>query len=387
MAAFAADPNSAPSFRVTWRELEYAPALAIILWTNVNNQTEKLKIENDVPLAPFTTLGIGGRASRFVRAVSEEHIAAAVKYASENGFPLFILGGGSNIVVSDEGFEGLVLQIGLKGIEFDRDVGGRVLARVAAGEDWDGFVAVCVEQGLAGIECLSGIPGFVGGTPVQNVGAYGQEVSEAIRFVRCFDRKELKFVELSKAECGFEYRKSIFNSTMRDRYIVTAVEFELEKGGEPRVAYKDLAERFAGRTPELEELRNAVIEIRRNKSMVIDPDDSNSRSAGSFFKNPLVPKNAIEEIAGRLGIEKVPHFRVDDETVKIPAAWLIEQAGFRKGFRMGNAGISKKHSLAIVNCGGATAKEVISLSDEIRRVVLEKFDVELQTEPVFVGSF
>jgi len=352
----------------------------------VNIQTEKLTIENDVPLAPFTTLGIGGPARRFVRAESEEHIADAVKYAKENSFPLFILGGGSNIVVSDQGFEGLVLQIGLKGIEFNRDGGGRVLVRAAAGEDWDGFVAVCVERGLAGIECLSGIPGYVGGTPVQNVGAYGQEVSETIRFVRCFDRTELKFVELSNAECGFEYRKSIFNSTMRDRYIVTAVEFELVKGGEPRIAYKDLAERFTGRTPGLEEVRNAVIEIRSEKSMVIDPDDPNSRSAGSFFKNPLVSKNAIEEIAGRVGIEKVPYFRVDDETVKIPAAWLIEQAGFRKGFRMGNAGISRKHSLAIVNCGGATAKEVISLKDEIQRVVLEKFDVALQTEPIFVGS-
>lgn len=349
------------------------------------DQSKELKVECDVPLAPFTTLGVGGPARFFVRAETEPVIADAVSFAADEGLELFILGGGSNLLVSDVGFDGLVLQINTTGISFKDEAGGRVAVFAAAGEDWDELVAACVERGLAGIECLSGIPGLVGGTPVQNVGAYGQEVSETIRSVRCFDRTALEFVDLSNADCGFEYRKSIFNSTMRERYIVTAVEFELSKAGNPKIVYKDLAELFDNRKPSLSETRDAVLKIRRSKSMVIDASDPNSRSAGSFFKNPIVYKSVAEEIARLPEIEKVPHFRVDDERVKIPAAWLIEQAGFRKGFRMGNAGISENHSLAIVNRGGATALEIIALKDEIQRRVREKFDIELQPEPVFVG--
>ena len=342
---------------------------------------------------------IGGEARFFVKAESEQQVAEAVDFAKDNDLNLFILGGGSNILVSDKGFDGLVLQIALKGIrggsEFrvpsselkndsDSELGTRnfELVTVQAGEDWDAFVAYCVERDLAGIECLSGIPGFIGGAPVQNVGAYGQEVSETIVSVRCLDRKSGEIVELSNAECGFSYRTSIFNSTMRDRYIVLTVTYRLKKGGEPKIVYKDLREYFEEETaPTLAEVRKAVLNIRAAKSMVIAADDPNSQSAGSFFKNPIVSRSKIAEI----GVENLPYFPVDDETVKIPAAWLIENAGFYKGYKLGNVGISTKHSLALVNLGGGTAEEILALKDKIQVEVEMKFGILLQPEPIFVG--
>lgn len=265
------------------------------------------------------------------------------------------------------------------------DTANGVLVIAAAGEEWDEFVAYCVENKLAGVECLSGIPGFVGGTPVQNVGAYGQEVSETIVSVRCFDRSSGKFVDLTNDECGFEYRKSIFNSSERERYIVLAVTYRLSPGGKAKIAYKDLIEYFDTPEPGLAETREAVLAIRRAKSMVIDAADPNSRSAGSFFKNPIVSNETVETIAEKLMIQNVPHFRVDEGDVKIPAAWLIEKAGFSKGYVHGNAGISSNHTLAIVNRGGATAAEIVSLKNAIQEAVQVKFGIELRPEPVFVG--
>jgi UDP-N-acetylmuramate dehydrogenase len=277
------------------------------------------------------------------------------------------------------------LQIVLRGLEF-KELGGDVVrVRAGAGEDWDEFVGECVERGLAGLECLSGIPGFVGGTPVQNVGAYGQEVSETISRVRCFDRNGRRFVEFSNDDCGFAYRTSIFNTTERDRYVVTSVEFDMKRGGNPRVGYKDLKERFAGRIPTLAETRVAVLDIRRRKSMVIDPADPNSRSAGSFFKNPIVQAGNVAEIARLAGLEAVPTFPAGDGLVKVPAAWLIEQAGFKKGYKLGRVGISANHSLAIVNLGEATSMEIILLKDQIQMAVEAKFGIHLQPEPIFVG--
>lgn len=341
----------------------------------------KTRVERDVPLAPFTTLGVGGNARYYVRAGSETGIARAIEFADANSLDIFVLGGGSNIVVSDDGFDGLVVHIVPKGVTFDDDG----VVRVAAGEEWDGFVAECVERDLAGIECLSGIPGFVGGTPVQNVGAYGQEVAETIRSVRCFDRESHEFVELLNAECGFEYRKSIFNTSIRDRYIVVSVLFQLKKGGSPKLSYKDLVEYFDGREASLAEVRQAVLDVRQSKSMVVDQTDPNSRSVGSFFKNPIVPLSVAGAIAEMLGIEKPPQFPVDKDNIKIPAAWLIEQAGFLRGFVLGNTGISERHSLAIINRGGATAAEIIALKDLIQKKVSKKFGIELQPEPIFVG--
>jgi len=345
----------------------------------------------DVNLAPLTTLKIGGPARFFVRAESEEQVVRAFGFARENSLDVFVLGGGSNLLISDNGFDGLVLQIALKGISHNV-AHNAVLVIANAGEDWDAFVAKCVEENLAGVECLSGIPGFVGGTPVQNVGAYGQEVSETILSVRCYDRKSGKIVELANAECGFEYRKSIFNSTERDRYVVLAVNYKLVPAGAPKIVYKDLREYFekgsgevrASEIPSLQETRDAVLAIRRAKSMVIDEGDPNSRSAGSFFKNPIVPLTKYSEIAATAERE-VPKFAVDDLHVKIPAAWLIENAGFHKGFTLGNAGISTKHTLALINRGGATASNIIELKNLIQQKVATRFGIDLVPEPVFVG--
>jgi UDP-N-acetylmuramate dehydrogenase len=314
-----------------------------------------IEILEDVSLAPLTTFKVGGPARYFATARSENDIAAAFEYADLHKLDVFVLGGGSNILVSDKGFGGLALHIVLSGIDFGSDL------RVAAGENWDTLVAKCVERGLAGFECLSGIPGSVGGTPVQNVGAYGQEVSETIVSVRCFDRESRNFIELSNQECGFEYRKSIFNSTQRDRYVVLGVTFALSAGSAPKIVYKDLKDHFGIRQPTLRETRDAVLKIRRAKSMVIDESDPNSRSAGSFFKNPIVPVSVTSKIEESLKIQNVPTFRLNESEAKIPAAWLIENAGFSKGYIRGNTGISSNHSLAIINRGSASANEIVEL--------------------------
>jgi UDP-N-acetylmuramate dehydrogenase len=379
------------------------------------NQKTGIKLQENVPLAPFTTLKIGGPARFFVRAENEEQVVAAVEFAETRGLPLFVLGGGSNVLVSDEGFNGLVLHICNAGVppavlrpsrpqrglafpnftqtrdqpagrqRFKRQGAAVTLVTAAAGEDWDAFVAYCIDNDLAGVECLSGIPGLVAGTPVQNVGAYGQEVSETIVTVRCFDRIEKRIVELSNVECGFEYRKSIFNSSARDRYIVFSVTYALTKGGAPKIAYKDLRDRFPDRSPSLRETREAVLKIRRAKSMVIDPGDPNSRSAGSFFKNPVVPAELVGSMRLAAGGGDIPTFPATGGNVKIPAAWLIERAGFGKGYRLGRAAISTNHSLALVNLGGATASEIVELKRRIQDGIEEKFGILLQVEPIFVG--
>lgn len=292
------------------------------------------------------------------------------------------------MLISDSGFDGLVLKIGLCRTSPQQipPIGPEdVIIKVPAGDDWDAFVAECVDAGLSGIECLSGIPGSIGGTPVQNVGAYGQEVSDTIVSVRCFDRQTEKIVELSNTECGFCYRKSIFNTSMRDRYIVLEVTYSLCRGGDPMIEYKDIANHFAGKEPTLFETRSAVLQIRRSKSMVIVEQDENSRSAGSFFKNPIVPKEMLAEIERQAGSESTPFFTIDDEKVKVPAAWLIETAGFHKGFVLGRVGISSKHTLAIINRGGASAQDVMELKEAIQEAVKRKFGIELRAEPVFVG--
>ncbi len=345
-----------------------------------------------MPLAPFTTLKVGGPARFFFEARCDEEVGEALAFAERHGLELFVLGGGSNILVSDAGFDGLVLKIALSGISPDDDetseavtVSGRVHLTAKAGEQWDSFVEYCVDRDLAGVECLSGIPGLVGGTPVQNVGAYGQEVAETIVSVRCFDRQSGATVELSNLDCGFSYRTSIFNSTERGRFIVFSVTFSLIRGGEPRIIYKDLKEAFEGQRPGLAEVRAAVLKIRSAKSMVIRAGDPNALSAGSFFKNPVVRQDKLLEVANASDVEAVPHFEAGDGLVKLPAAWLIEQAGFHKGFILGNAGISTNHTLAIVNRGNATADEILRLKEVIFEAVHAKFGIELVPEPVFVG--
>lgn len=341
-----------------------------------------------MPLAPLTTLKVGGEARFFVRAENEEQVIKAFDFAKAKNLAVFVLGGGSNVVVSDDGFDGLVLQIALKGVTKFREKDAAVYVTAGAGEDWDALVAQCVTDGLQGIECLSGIPGFVGGTPVQNVGAYGQDVSETIVAVRAFDRDANATRTLTNSDCGFSYRASIFNTSQKEKYVVLAVTYALQDGGKPRIVYKDLRDFFGDRVPTLAETREAVLNIRRSKSMVIDEADPNSRSAGSFFKNPVLLLDElarIEGIVGSKGVEKVPTFPAGDGKVKIPAAWLIENSGFTKGYTLGPAGLSTKHTLALINRGEASAGDIIRLKELIQRKVWETFAISLQTEPVFVG--
>ena len=343
----------------------------------------KLEIQENIEFASLTTLKVGGAARFFVQANTESEVVEAFSWADKNEIPLFILGGGSNILVSDDGFDGLVLQIKLRGIEHDEN-----LIKAQAGEDWDDFVKYCVENSLAGLECLSGIPGLVGGTPVQNVGAYGQEVSETIEKVRVFDRKTKQILELSNNDCNFSYRTSIFNSTGKNRFIVLSVTFKLLKNGEPKIVYKDLREAFGDRKPNLLETRETVCKIRAEKGMLVRQGGLDSQSAGSFFKNPIVSNEVFEKIKSiteSLKIATVPSFKVDKNSVKIPAAWLIEKSGFEKGYRKGNAGLSTRHTLALTNCGNATAGDLLALKSEIQNKVKEIFQIELHPEPVFVG--
>lgn len=347
-----------------------------------------VSLRENVPLAPFTTLRIGGNARFFISAADEEQVIEAVSFAAENRLALFILGGGSNVLIADAGFDGLVLQIALKGVSGFQEKDGTVYVTAQAGEDWDAFVGACVAKNLQGIECLSGIPGFIGGTPVQNVGAYGQEVSETIVSVRAFDRKNGEILSLTNADCNFSYRTSIFNSTDRERFIVLSVTYALTQNGGPKLVYKDLKEIFGDRTPSLAETREAVLNIRRAKSMVIDESDPNSRSAGSFFKNPIVSAEDFARIQARseeMGSGPVPFFPAPGGYVKVPAAWLIERSGFAKGYRKGRAGLSTRHTLAVINLGGADAAEVVALKEEVRSGVRDTFSIVLHTEPVFVG--
>ncbi len=342
-------------------------------------------VENQV-LAPYTSFQIGGPARWFAQATTEDDLLAGVTFARRRQLPLFVLGGGSNLLVSDNGFPGLVMRICLRGVSLEQQSGSGTFS-VAAGEDWDTFVARTVEEGYSGLECLSGIPGTVGATPVQNVGAYGQEVSQSIAGVRAFDLRTLEFVTLTNSECGFSYRRSVFNTLARERYIVTRVAYTLTAKGEPTLTYKDLKLYFKDRTPALLEVRTAVRSIRARKGMLIVPGDPDSLSAGSFFKNPIVPLAAIDQIAEKLKTEadRIPHYPASDGMVKLPAAWLLEQAGFSKGYALGRAAISSRHTLALINRGHAKAADVIALANRIKDQVSDRFGIHLEPEPVLLG--
>jgi UDP-N-acetylmuramate dehydrogenase len=348
-------------------------------------------LEEDVPLAPMTTLGIGGPARYYAEASTVDVVSTGVEWALSRSLPLFVLGGGSNIVVADNGFPGLVLRLSIRGIE-TQSAGDHVVVSAGAGEEWDPLVAHCVARNWAGFECLSGIPGRVGATPIQNVGAYGQETSETLVAVGAFDRSTNVLVDLTASDCQFGYRSSRFKTRDRGRFIITSVTYRLTVSGEPVVRYSDLqrylADRGANR-PSLSEVREAVLAIRRLKAMVIDPHDADSRSVGSFFVNPTVSQDEYEEIK-RLAPRSsdggdLPAFPASDGLIKLSAAWLIERAGVKRGYTHGNVGTSTKHALAIINRGGGTAGEVVELKDLIQRRVLEEFGVALTPEPVFVG--
>lgn len=346
-------------------------------------------LQENVPLAPLTTFKIGGPARYLVEARNTSEAQDAIAFARARNLPLFVLGGGSNLLVADAGWPGLVLKIAITGIEGKGVQDGKALFEVGAGESWDRFVSYTVTAQCAGVECLSGIPGSVGGTPVQNVGAYGQEVSETIESVQALDLNDGQIRELCAEACGFGYRTSIFNTTEIGRFIILRATFALTRGREPRIAYVDLQRQFEGRetAPNLAEVREAIRHIRARKGMLIVPGDEDCQSAGSFFKNPVLTEAQHEELrkqAAARGVH-VPSYPALEARKKVSAAWLVEHSGFTRGYGFGRVGISRKHALAIVNRGGANASEVVALKEQIQHRVEEIWGVRLEPEPVMVG--
>ena len=341
-------------------------------------------------LADLTTLRLGGPAGRFVEARTEDEVVAAVREADTTGEPVLLLAGGSNLVVADEGFPGTVVHVLTRGVERDD-----TSFTVQAGEPWDPFVAARVEEGLAGIECLSGIPGSTGATPIQNVGAYGQEIAEVITSVRVFDREDHEVVELTPDQCWFSYRSSAFKREPGE-WVVLAVTFALDEQSHSRpIRYRELAHALGVELDEsapVAEVREAVLSLRRSKGMVIDPSDPDSVSAGSFFTNPILDpahfETLEERVARDLGPDaRLPSFPEPDGQVKTSAAWLVERAGFGRGYGApGPIMVSTKHSLALVNRGGGTTAELLALAHEIQQGVRRRFGVELTPEPRFVGG-
>lgn len=346
-----------------------------------------MTIDENVALAPLTTLGVGGAARYFTSAATADDVRSAVEFARVNNLLLLVMGGGSNLVVSDSGWPGLAVKVTIPGIAHESH-GQATLFDVGAGVDWDDFVAASVAADCAGIECLSGIPGSVGGTPVQNVGAYGQEVSDTIESIQVYDMQQDRVLSMPEEECGFRYRTSVFNTSARGRYIILRVAFRLTQGGPPSVKYADLQERFASSgTATLSQLRDTVRLIRRSKGMLIVPDDPDCRSAGSFFKNPVLSEaefSSVSKLATSRGMT-IPSYPALDAHRKISAAWLVEHSGFVKGYALGPAAISRKHALALINTGNARAQDILRLMVAIQTAVHDSWGIQLQPEPVMVG--
>lgn len=326
-------------------------------------------LEN-IPLAPRTTLGIGGPARFFAAPTTLPELQSALQDAQRLSLPVFVLGGGSNLVIADTGWPGLVLHPLLT---------HQIGTTAGAGLDWNVFVDHCVASNLAGVECLAGIPGTVGATPIQNVGAYGQEVSETIVSVTALDRQSLELRTFSNAECRFAYRQSRFNTDELGRWLIVEVTFQLQRDAAPALKYRDLTQHFGqDATPALPEVAAAVRQIRAKKGMVLDPHDPDSRSAGSFFKNPILEAPQAPDDA--------PRFPQPDGTVKVPAAWLIERSGLTRGETLaGGIGLSRKHILALVNQGGATSADVVQAAKRVQERVHHHWGVVLHPEPIFVG--
>ncbi|MDX2093309.1 MAG: UDP-N-acetylmuramate dehydrogenase [Kofleriaceae bacterium] len=345
-----------------------------------------MRVDHDVPLAGRTTLGVGGAARRLARITTLSELREALALAGAD--PVLVLGGGSNLVVGDRGFAGLVIELAIPGIAIRAD-GDHAIVTAGAGVVWDDFVAEMVAAGLSGVECLSGIPGLVGATPIQNVGAYGQEVADTITRVRVLDRATNTLEDLPPSACGFAYRASIFKG--HERWIVVEVEFRLPRRPDSApIRYAELSRALSitdGDRAPLARVRDTVITLRRGKGMVVDANDPDSRSAGSFFTNPIVDAAQLAAVEARLPPgTQMPRFPAPGGHTKLAAAWLIERAGFTKGYTVGNVGISKKHALALVNRGGATATELLALAREIQSGVRARLGVELHPEPVIVGA-
>ncbi len=346
-----------------------------------------MQVREHVVLASHCTLGVGGPARFFLEAHDEPTVLGALDWAKAHGVPLRALGGGSNLVVADPGIDALVVRIGLRGLT-TREAAGAVELTAAAGEPWDAVVAFAVAHGWAGLECLSGIPGLVGATPIQNVGAYGQEVSETLTALRALDATTGRIVTLARDDCGFAYRDSRFKSVEPGRYLILAVTYRLAPGGAPCVRYAEVERHLAARglgAPSLGDVRDSVLAIRRSKSMVIEADDENRRSCGSFFTNALVTAADAERVARIAGEADMPRWPQPDGRVKLSSAWLIERAGFRRGHREGPVGLSSRHALAIVVHDGGRAADVVAFARRVTAVVEGRFGVQLTPEPVHWG--
>jgi UDP-N-acetylmuramate dehydrogenase len=355
-------------------------------------------LRTDVSLAEMTTLGLGGAARLFVEATDEATVLRALAWAKERGVPWALLGGGSNVIVPDEGVDGLVVRVATKGLREDRDGDGRAGMRVAAGEAWDDFVGHCCARGLTGVECLSGIPGSVGATLVQNVGAYGQDVSQTFVRARVLDPDTLGMREISPAECRFAYRASAFKDPEDplSRAVILELQFALARGEVSRIAYPELA-RALSRAHEgaagPADVRRVVLSLRAEKSMVLSPTDPNRRSVGSFFTNPVVSSDLAARVGERAvergllpSSEGLPQWAAGDGRVKLSAAWLIERAGFARGYREGNVGISSRHALALVHHGGGSARELLAFAERITDGVRAAWGVALEREPVVLRA-
>ena len=334
-----------------------------------------------VSLADHTTLRIGGPADKFLEVGTEDDLITAVRDADAAGEPVLLLSGGSNVVIGDDGFRGTVIKVATSGIRIDADMCSGAMVHIAAGEDWDGVVQRTIAEEWSGLESMSGIPGLTGSTPVQNVGAYGHEVAETIASVRVWDRTDNQVRTMFAADCGFSYRNSRFKADP-SRYVVLEVAFQLKLGDlSAPVGYAELARVLdvePGSRAPMTDVREAVLGLRRGKGMVLDPVDHDTWSAGSFFTNPILDTPA-EVPAG------APQWPQADGRVKTSAAWLIEHAGVSKGFTIGNAGVSTKHTLALTNRGQATAKELLTLATHVRTQVRQSFDITLVNEPVLVN--
>jgi UDP-N-acetylmuramate dehydrogenase len=351
-----------------------------------------LTISDGAALAPLTTLELGGPARHFAEAPDDATLIEALRWADARKLPALILGGGSNVVISDAGFPGLVVRVRSRGRVY-ADAGGDVTLTAAAGEPWDALVQDTVARDLAGLECLSGIPGLVGATPIQNVGAYGQEVADGIRSVRVVERGTWQVRELPPDACAFAYRDSAFKHDP-DRFAVLAVTFSLKRGGPPTLRYRELADAVAaaGKPPGLGDVRRTVLALRSKKSMVIADGDPNRRSVGSFFMNPVLGRDGAAAVAARavaLGAvadaREVPSWPAPGDRVKLSAGWLIEHAGIHKGLRRGAVGVSSAHALALVHHGGGTTAALVDLARELRDAVRDRFGVTLTPEPTLIG--
>jgi len=353
---------------------------------------QKLMIEAGLPLSRFTTFRVGGPARYYLRVTARQALVDSVEWAREHDLPLFVLGGGSNLLIADQGFPGLVLHIDLRGIEHhnENDV---IEVTSAAGENWHDFASGVVERGWAGVECLVGIPGLVGATPIQNVGAYGQGIRDTLARVEVFDLQTGRINSFSNEECGFDYRKSRFKGDDRGRYIILSVTYRLQPGGAPRLFHDELERHLTtrGHTPAtIHDVSATVLDLRRRKSMILHEDDPNTCSVGSFFVNPILGEEEFavlrESIAPFTAAgEHLPNYPTSDGRIKISAAWLIEHVGFARGHVYGNVGLSSRHALALINRGGATASDILGFAREIRNRVRDRFGITLVPEPTLVG--